>query len=70
LEELHPCDFQTTLKKGCALPYSYQNTSAHKRSIIAGYYAMYGVRVVEQDEPPTFVDSDPLIIISCVLINV
>eukprot|EP00035_Acanthoeca_spectabilis_P008232 m.150745 g.150745 ORF g.150745 m.150745 type:complete len:568 (+) comp14270_c0_seq4:127-1830(+) len=40
LETLHPCDFQTTLKKGCALPYPYQNTSEHKRSVIAGYYAM------------------------------
>jgi len=39
LEQLHPCDFQTTMKKGCA-HYSYQNTPKHKRQIIAGYYAM------------------------------
>eukprot|EP00730_Choanoeca_flexa_P007832 TRINITY_DN12397_c4_g1_i1.p1 TRINITY_DN12397_c4_g1~~TRINITY_DN12397_c4_g1_i1.p1 ORF type:complete len:567 (+),score=133.77 TRINITY_DN12397_c4_g1_i1:2620-4320(+) len=36
----HPCDMQTIMKKGCALPLEYLNTSEHKRAIIAGYYAM------------------------------
>ena len=36
LSELHPCDLQTTLKKGCALPSGYQNTSEYKSGVIAG----------------------------------
>ena len=40
LETLHPCDFQTSMKKGCALPLAYLNTTDYKRSVIAGYYAM------------------------------
>ena len=31
---------QTTMKKGCALPAGYQNTTEHKIGVIAGYYAM------------------------------
>eukprot|EP00045_Choanoeca_perplexa_P018203 m.282010 g.282010 ORF g.282010 m.282010 type:complete len:561 (+) comp17744_c0_seq17:3-1685(+) len=40
LLENHPCDLQTIMKKGCALPLDYLNTSEHKRGVIAGYYAM------------------------------
>jgi len=54
LEELHPCDFQTTLKKGCALPVEYQNTSEHKVDVIAGYYAM----IAEYDDMVgTYIDA-------------
>jgi hypothetical protein len=28
------------MKKGCALPLDYLNTTEHKRGVIAGYYAM------------------------------
>jgi hypothetical protein len=28
------------MKKGCALPLAYLNTTDYKRSVIAGYYAM------------------------------
>lgn len=52
LEELHPCDLMTTMKKGCAItptnaptpehPYgtSFIDTDEHKKGVIIGYYAM------------------------------
>lgn len=40
LEQFHPCDLQTSAKKGCLLPGVGLNTTAHKRSVTAGYYAM------------------------------
>lgn len=39
LTDLHPCDMQSTMKKGCALA-DYQNTVEHKVGVISGYYAM------------------------------
>lgn len=36
LDQLHPCDLETSMKKGCALPSAFYNTSEHKRNIIAG----------------------------------
>jgi len=40
LTEMHPCDMQVTMKKGCALTGGYQNTTAHKVGVISAYYAM------------------------------
>lgn len=40
LSEMHPCDLQTSMKKGCLLPDAYLDTPEHKREVIAGYYAM------------------------------
>jgi arylsulfatase A-like enzyme len=46
--DVHPCDMQASMKKGCALPKELAptesgmglNTREHKRAIRAGYYAM------------------------------
>ena len=35
LQEQHPCDMQTTMKKGCALNVGYQNTTEHKVAVIS-----------------------------------
>eukprot|EP00051_Salpingoeca_urceolata_P010974 m.134902 g.134902 ORF g.134902 m.134902 type:complete len:579 (+) comp16929_c0_seq8:21-1757(+) len=46
LEELHPCDLQTTMKKGCALPDKYLQSDEHKLRVRRAYYAM----VAEYDD--------------------
>lgn len=49
LEDLHPCDLQTSMKKGCIVGKTtpehpggtaYLDTDEHKRDVITGYYAM------------------------------